>query len=93
MPSAPCSQPSPLTPLPFLLHPCTFLSTHPTPSPPPPAGYAVLVLIVLVNLLIAIVDETYGVVKESEADQILRNKVGWGVLMTNGIALGDETCT
>ncbi|KAI8473405.1 MAG: Ion transport protein-domain-containing protein [Monoraphidium minutum] len=38
------------------------------------AGYGVLVLIVLVNLLIAIVDETYGVVKESEADQILRNK-------------------
>lgn len=42
-----------------------------------------LVLIVLVNLLIAIVDETYGAVKESEADQILRNKVGlqgpsWG---------------
>lgn len=36
--------------------------------------YAVLVLIVLVNLLIAIVDETYGTVKESEADQILRNK-------------------
>jgi hypothetical protein len=36
----------------------------------------VLVLIVLINLLIAIVDETYGVVKESEADQILRNKVG-----------------
>lgn len=34
-----------------------------------------LVLIVLVNLLIAIVDETYGEVKESEADQILRNKV------------------
>lgn len=38
------------------------------------AVYAVLVLIVLVNLLIAIVDETYGVVKENEADQILRNK-------------------
>jgi hypothetical protein len=38
------------------------------------AIYAVLVLIVLVNLLIAIVDETYGIVKESEADQILRNK-------------------
>jgi hypothetical protein len=37
-------------------------------------GYAVLVLVVLVNLLIAIVDETYGIVKESEADQILRNK-------------------
>lgn len=36
--------------------------------------YAVLVLIVLVNLLIAIVDETYGTVKESEADQMLRNK-------------------
>jgi hypothetical protein len=37
-------------------------------------GYSVLVLIVLVNLLIAIVDETYGMVKETEADQILRNK-------------------
>lgn len=36
--------------------------------------YATLVLIVLVNLLIAIVDETYGTVKESEADQMLRNK-------------------
>jgi hypothetical protein len=47
----------------------------PHPTPRPPACYAVLVLIVLINLLIAIVDETYGVVKESEADQILRNKV------------------
>ncbi|WIA22614.1 hypothetical protein OEZ86_009594 [Tetradesmus obliquus] len=36
--------------------------------------YALLLLIVLVNLLIAIVDETYGTVKESEADQMLRNK-------------------
>jgi hypothetical protein len=32
------------------------------------------VLIVLVNLLIAIVQETYSLVKENEADQILRNK-------------------
>ena len=38
------------------------------------ACYGVLVLIVLVNLLIAIVDETFSAVKESEADQILRNK-------------------
>ncbi|KAF6261993.1 hypothetical protein COO60DRAFT_1699557 [Scenedesmus sp. NREL 46B-D3] len=36
--------------------------------------YALLLLIVLVNLLIAIVDETYGTVKEGEADQMLRNK-------------------
>lgn len=36
--------------------------------------YALLVLIVLVNMLIAIVDETYSSVKRSEQDQILRNK-------------------